>query len=475
MATITREQIAPLNDKLVVTLKKEDYLPAVDKSIKNYAKTANIQGFRKGMVPAGLVRKMYGPSILQDEVIKTVDNEINKYIADEKLAIIAQPIPLDETPVEFSIQDPKDYTFEFEIGLQPEINIDPKSINVTRYQIEVTDQILDEELERLRQRYGNYSTPETVEDENAIISADIAVDGQDDTAKEDENESKAAEAATEVAETTKAATTAITLKEIAKGQQKEFKGKKVGDIVTVELGKAFKGEILDRVLSDLKLDKEDKENAKKTVTLTITKIGLLEPAAYDEKLFDQVYPGRDIKTEEDFKAAVKEDITKYYGQQASGQIHDQIYHHLTDHVTLDMPETFLKRWMKISSEGKKTEEELDKDIVEFKKQLQWALISSKLSSDNNIQVQHEELKDYARHQLLNYLGGQMGLQGNEQWIDDYANKMLADQKFIDDAHGQIRIGKLFEVLEKQVTAKDQPITEKEFTEMVQKHQHEHHH
>jgi len=472
MATITREQIAPLNDKLVVTLKKEDYLPAVDKSIKTYAKTANIQGFRKGMVPAGLVRKMYGPSILQDEVIKTVDNEINKYIADEKLAIIAQPIPLNDEPVDFNISDPKDYVFEFEIGLQPELNIDPKSINVTRYQIEVTDQIMDEELERLRQRYGNYTTPETVEDENTIISADITVDGNELSSQQENTEK---EGATEVAETAKAANTAVTLKEIAKGQQKEFKGKKIGDTVSVELGKAFKGEVQDRILSDLKLDKEDKENAKKTVTLTITKIGLLEPAAYDEKLFDQVYPGKEIKTEEDFKAAVKEDITKYYAQQASGQIHDQIYHYLTDHVTLDMPEAFLKRWMKISSEGKKTDEELDKDIVEFKKQLQWALISSKLSSDNNIQVQPEELKDYARHQLLSYLGNQMDLKGNEQWIDEYANKMLSDKKFIDDAHGQIRIGKLFEVLEGQVTAKDQPITEKEFTEKVQKHQHEHHH
>jgi trigger factor len=462
MATITRENIAPLNDKLVVTLKKEDYLPAVDKSIKQYAKTANIQGFRKGMVPAGLIRKMYGPGIFQDEVLRTVDNEINKYISEEKLAILAQPIPLENKDIEFDIQQPKDFEFAFEIGLQPEVNVDPKSINVTRYQIEVTDQILTEEFDRLRQRYGNYTTPETAEDENAIISAEIALDGE--AAPEAEGQ-----------EAVKPADTAVSLKDIAKGQQKEFKGKKVGDTVTVELGKAFKGDILDRVLSDLKLDKSEKENAKKTATLTITKIGLLEPAALDEKFFDQVYPGKEIKTEEAFKAAIKEDISKYYQQQASGQIHDQIYHFLTDHVTLDMPEEFLKRWMKISSEGKKTEEEISSDVVEFKKQLQWALISSKLSSDNEVKVDAQDLKDFARHQLLNYLGGQMSLEGNEAWIDEYVNKMMADKKFIDDAHGQIRISKLFEVLEGQVTAKDQPISEKEFTEMVQKHQHEHHH
>ncbi|UAY54932.1 trigger factor [Arachidicoccus terrestris] len=463
MATITRENIAPLNDKLVVTLKKEDYLPAVDKSIKNYAKTANIQGFRKGMVPAGLIRKMYGPGIFQDEVLKTVDNELNKYIAEEKLAILAQPIALEQKELELNFQDPKDYNFEFEIGLQPEVNIDPKSINVTRYQIEVTDQALEEELERLRQRYGNYTTPETIEDEKTIISAEIAIDGQEP------------EPAAEGEEPAKPTDTAITLKDIAKGQQKEFKGKKIGDKVTVQLDKAFKGEILERVLGDLKLDKTDKENGKKTATLTITKIGFLEEAPLDEKLFDQVYPGKDIKTEEDFKTAIKADIEKYYAQQASGQIHDQIYHYLTDHVSLDMPEPFLKRWMKVSSEGKKTDEDIDKDIVDFKKQLQWALISSKLSNDNEIKVENEELKDFARHQLMSYLGGQMSLQGNEAWIEDYVNKMMGDRKFIEDAHGQVRIGKLFEALETQVTAKDQPIAEKDFTEMVQKHQHEHHH
>ena len=457
MATITRENIAPLNDKLIVNLKKEDYLPAVDKSIKNFAKTANIQGFRKGMVPAGLIRKMYGAGIFQDEILKTVDSELNKYIAEEKLAILAQPIGLEQQELELNIQDPKDYSFEFEIGLQPEINIDPKAINVTRYQIEVTNEVIEEEIERLRQRFGNYTNPETVEDQNTIISATIVVDGE------------------EIAKGEKPADTAVNLKDIAKGQQKEFKGKKIGDTVTVQLDKAFKGEILDRVLSDLKLDKEDKANGKKTATLTITKIGLLEPAALDETFFEQAYPGKEIKTEEAFREALKGDIEKYYGQQASGQIHDQIYHHLTDHITLEMPEPFLKRWMKVSSEGKKTDEDIDKDVVEFKKQLQWALISSKLSADNSIQVETEDLKDFARHQLMSYLGGQMSLEGNEQWIEEYVSKMLADRKFVEDAAGQIRIGKLFEALESQVTAKDQAITEKEFTEMVQKHQHEHHH
>lgn len=465
MATITRENIAPLNDKLTVILTKEDYLPAVEKSIKSYAKTANIQGFRKGMVPAGLVRKMYGQGVLNEEVIKRVDAELNKYVSEEKLAILAQPIALEQKELNLDINSPEDYTFEFEIGLQPEFNVDLKNIDVTRYNVEITDKMLDEEIDRLQSRFGNYTTPESIENEDTIISATIAVDGESE-----------APAATETeADAPKPNDTAVNLKDIAKTQQKEFTGKKVGDTVTVQLDKAFKGEILDRVLTDLKLDKADKANGKKSATLTITKLGLLEKAPLEEAFFNQVYPGRELKEADAFRTAIKDDLTKYYGQQASSQIHDQIYHYLTEQVKLDMPEPFLKRWMMVSSDGKKSNVEIDAEYGTFTQQLQWALISSKLSSDNNVNVENEELKDFARHQLMGYLGGQMELQGNEPWIEEYVSKMMADKKFIDDAYGQIRISKLFEALEPQVKAKDESISEAAFTEMLQKHQHEHEH
>ncbi|HEU0226921.1 MAG TPA: trigger factor [Arachidicoccus soli] len=450
MATITRENLAPLNDKLVVTILKDDYLPTFEKSLKGYAKNANIPGFRKGMVPAGLVKKMYGQGILSEEVIKAVDAEINKYIQENKLQILAQPIPLEEQPVNFDVNNPTDYSFEFEIGIQPEANIDVKGIKVKRYQVEVTDKMIDEEIERLIARFGKYNTPETVEAEDTIISADIQV-------TEGENKGD----------------TAVNLKDIAKTQQKEFKGKKVGDTITVQLDKAFKGDILNRVLSDLKLDKENKEDAKKEATLTITKIGLLEKAALDEELFKQVYQTKEIKTEEAFRAALKEDLANYFAQQASGQIHDQIYHHLTDHISIELPEPFLKRWIVVSSEGKKTQVEADEEYPAFAKQLQWAIISSKLSEDNEVKVEQQELKDFARHQLMSYLGGQMGLNGDESWMDEYVNKMMGDRKFIDDAYGQIRIGKLFGELEKQVTAKDETITEEKFAELLKEHQHAH--
>ncbi|ANI87902.1 hypothetical protein A9P82_00335 [Arachidicoccus ginsenosidimutans] len=452
MATITRENIAPLNDKLIVKISKEDYLPEFEKSLKQYAKTANIQGFRKGMVPAGLIKKMYGPGIFNEQVIKTVDTEINKYVQDNKLAILAQPIPADNTPIDLDVNDPQDYEFPFEIGLQPDVNIDPKSITVKRYQVEITDKMIDEEIDRLQSRFGEYTTPETVDNADNIISASIEVVGEENKGD-----------------------TAFNLKDVAKTQQKLFTGKKVGDEITVQLGKAFKDDILARVLSDLKLDKDSKDDAKKEAKLTITKIGLLNKAELNEDFFKKVYAAKEIKTEAEFRDALKDDLSAYFAQQASAQIHDQIYHQLVDHTTLDFPETFLKRWIVVSGEGKKTEEDAEKEYPAFAKQLQWALISSKLSSDNNVSVDVNEIKDFARGQLLGYLGGQMGLNGDESWLDDYTNRMLNDRKFVDDAHNQIRITKLFSELEKQVNANDESISEEAFTKMLQEHSHEHQH
>lgn len=452
MATIIRENIAPLNDKLVVTLNKEDYLPAFEKQLKQYAKSANIPGFRKGMVPSGMIKKMYGAGIFNEQVIKKVDEEINKYIQENKVAILAQPIPLNDNEFSLDVNNPQDYEFQFEIGLQPEVNIDPKNIEVTRYVIDITDKMIDEEIDRLQFRFGEYTTPEIIESPEALIS--VAIETADGSHKGD---------------------SVFNLKDVAKSQQKEFTGKKVGDEITLQLNKAFKDEILTRVISDLKLEKGNKEDEKKEAKITITKIGLLEKAALNEDFYKKVYPAKELKTEQEFRDELKNDLNAYFVQQSNAQIHDQIYHQLVDHTTLDFPETFLKRWIVVSGEGKKTQEDADKEYPAFVKQLQWALISSKLSSDNNVQVEQEELKDFARGQLLSYLGGQMGLNGNESWIDDYTNRMLGDRKFIEDAHGQIRINKLFNALEKQVSDTKKNISEEEFANLLKQHSHEHNH
>src|SRR6186713_297614 len=171
MATVTRENIGLLTDKITVKIAKGDYLPSFEKALKNYGKQANIPGFRKGMVPAGLIKKMYGNSVFTDEVLRTVEKELTTYMSAEKLEIFAQPLPLPENDArQIDISKPDDYSFGFEVGLKPDFNLaDLANAPLTRLKVDVTEAMIDEEVERQQTRNGKMTEPGTVEsDENVL-------------------------------------------------------------------------------------------------------------------------------------------------------------------------------------------------------------------------------------------------------------------------------------------------------------------
>ena len=156
MGTVTRENIGLLNDKITVKIEKSDYLPSFEKSLKEYGKKANIPGFRKGMVPTSLIKKMYGNSVFTDEVLKSVEKKLTDYVSAEQLEIFAQPLPLPENDAsQINMTQPQDYSFAFEVGLKPAFSLPEFSaLTPTRYQIVITDEMLNEEIERLRQKNG---------------------------------------------------------------------------------------------------------------------------------------------------------------------------------------------------------------------------------------------------------------------------------------------------------------------------------
>src|SRR6476646_3127397 len=171
MTTITKENIGNLHEKVTVKLEKTDYLPSFEKALKEYSKKANIPGFRKGMVPAGLIKKMYGSSLFTDEVLKTVDKEVFKFIEEEKLDIFAQPLPVDMNLTQLDVNNPNNYTFTFEVGMKPGFNLpELAKEKIKRYKVSVTDEMVNEEVERLRTRYGNMTEPEAVAGDDNVLN-----------------------------------------------------------------------------------------------------------------------------------------------------------------------------------------------------------------------------------------------------------------------------------------------------------------
>ena len=458
MATVIKENIGLLNDKLTLKLEKEDYLPAFEKTLKEYSKKANIPGFRKGMVPAGLIRKMYGSSLFTDEVLRSVDRELVKYLETEKLDIFAQPLPAELDLQQLNMNSPADYHFSFEIGLKPDFKIaDLDKAKTTRYKVKVTDEMINNEIARLQNRYGNMKDEETVTTEENVLNVNFV------EADENGNELEGGIHKDN----------SLLVKYFTEPIRQNLVGKGKADFIILKLKTAFEDKEREWIMSDLGLNKEDEAAADKNFKVLITKVGLLEKRELNEEFFNQLYPTGEVKTESDFRNKIKEEIQAYWDGQARNQIHDQAYHELVDHTEIIFPEGFLRKWVKTQGEKPKTDEEVEKEFPVFLNQLKWTLITDKLVTDNSIQVAPDEIRSFAKQQLFGYMG--MGVSDEEQpWVKDYVEKMMKDRKFVEDAYTRIQTQKIFEWAETQVKPEEKEISAEDFTKLVEAHQHHHH-
>jgi len=455
MATVTRENIGNLTDKLTVNISKADYLQNFESNLKKQAKSANIPGFRKGMVPAGLVKKMYGQSLFTDEVLRTAESQLNEYLTKEQLDIFAQPLPLDIDARQLDMNNPADYAFAFEIGLKPAFEINT-NINVTRYKVAVTDEMINEEVARLQTRFGKMTEPETVSSEDHVLNVTFTeVDAEGNVVEGGINKGNS-----------------LLVKYFAPAFRSNLMGKQKDDVIDLHLATAFEDKELETILADLGLDAATAGVADKNFKLTITKVGFVEKAEMNEEFFLAAYPNKEVKSEEELRAAVKEDIEAYYDVQSKNQVHDQIYHHLLDHTTMEFPESFLKRWIQTSGEKPKTAEEAEAEFPSFSNSLKWTLITSKLVEDNKIEVLPNDIRGFAKQQLFQYMGGQLGMLGdNQQWVEDYADRMMKDRKFVEDSYHRISTEKMFNLLESKVAAKEESIGAEEFASKLHNHSH----
>lgn len=454
MATVTRENIGVLNEKLVVKVAKDDYLPSFEKAIKNYSKQANIPGFRKGMVPVGMVKKMYGSSVFADEVIRSVEKGLTDYMVNEKLEIFAQPLPLTETErPQIDMNNPTEYAFAFEVGLKPEFTLTDLGIApFTRYKVTVTDDMINEEVNRLQIRNGNMTEPELVTGDENVLN--VTFTECDESGTEIENGIKK--------------DNSLLVKYFSEGFRANWIGKKKDAEMMLQLSKAFDEKEREWILKDLGLDATGADKFFKT---TLTKLGLVEKAELNEAFFKQIFPSNEaLATEAEFREAIKEDIQKQWNNQSRNQLMDQIYHQLLDHTNITFPESFLKRWMQNGGEQPKTAEQVETEFPSFVNSLKWTLIIDRLVKDNNIEVLPDDLRAFAKNQLLGYMGGQI-MDTDQPWMNDYIERMMKDKKFVEDSYHRIQTEKVFTWAETQVKATEKAIDAEAFTKMQKEHHH----
>ncbi|CAM1348286.1 trigger factor [Tenacibaculum insulae] len=397
---ITKENVDALNAVVKVDIVAEDYQAQVTKQLNDYRKTANIPGFRKGQVPMGMVKKQYGKSVMIDEVNKLLQESLNKYLTEEKLDILGNPLPRVQDDFNW---DADKFSFEFELGLAPEfdVNLKPKN-KVTQYNIVATDDLLDKEVENIQTRYGKMISKEEATEEANVTGTFV-------------NEEK---------EINKKATIAV--KDIkGKTNLKKFVGAKVGDVLELKTKNLFEDE--HKLQGALGVAHDDVHGLDVAVSFTIEEITETEAAELDKELFDKLFADGSVSTVSDLKDKIKEDAEKQFQQQADQQLLNAITENLVENTKFDLPTEFLQKWLQTAGEKQLTAEEAVEEYNKSEKGLRYQLIEGKVMRDNDIKIDYAELVDYAK----GFIRSQMAQFGNmnpeEKELNDIAGRVLQNQ------------------------------------------------
>lgn len=435
-----QSEIKDLMTVLTLTVEPADYQEAVQKELKQLRQKANIPGFRPGMVPAGLVKKMYGKGVMAEVINKTISDALGKYIEEQHLNILGDPLPNEElTPkVDFDTQDT--FTFAFDIALAPEFDASLNGHNkLTRYNIEVTDDMVNRQVESYAQRFGDYVEADDVQDGDVIKGL---LTEQRENGMTKENAMLNPQYMTD------------------KEQAALFKGAKKGDVITFNPQKAFQSEV--EISSLLDITKQEAKELTSDFTFEIQGITRHQAAKIDGELFAKVYGENAITDEADFRAHVKaeieenmaEDSDYKFGLDAKAAVMKKM-------EGLTFPEDFLKRWLHATNE-KLTDEEIDKDFPQMIEELKWHLAKDQLLKKYNINVEKEDVEDYAKKvakmQFMQY--GLMHV--DDAYLTNYAQQMLKDENQLRGIVERVAEQKIYAALKTVVKLEEKSISHADF-------------
>ena len=438
---ITRENIDELNAVVKVDIEKEDYSGKVEKVLKDYRKNANIPGFRKGHVPMGMVKKQYGKAVLVDEVNKLLQDALNKYLTEEKLDVLGNPLPKEQENFDW---DSENYSFEFELGLSPEFEVDLNNEKpITHYQIVAGDEMIENQIKTIQKQYGK------------LVSKDVVEEG-DQVAGTVKNEAEGIENST-----------TLSLDKLKENKdRKKFIGKKVGDVVTLNTKNLFEDE--HDLVEVLKLDNDKVHDLDVEVEFSISEINRQELADLDQELFDKLFGKGEVTSVTELKEKIKEDAAKQFEQQGDQQLLNDVTEMLIENTKFDLPKEFLQKWIQNAGENPMSEEEAKEEYEKSEKGLRFQLIEGKLIKENNLEVKFEDLKSFAKDRIKEQMAqfGQTDPAENE--LDDIAKRILSNQEEVKRLSEQLMNQKLLDLYKEKVNLEPKEVTYEEFVKEVYK-------
>lgn len=432
---ITRNNVDALNAVVTVEVSKADYAPKVEKVLADYRKNAAIPGFRKGAVPMSLIQKQYGKAILLEEVNKVLQENLNRYLQEEKLDILGNPLPVVTDSFNW---DAEDFKFDFELGLAPTFSIDLAANNdVIQYKIIADETMLNAQVARIQKQYGK------------IVSATVVAEGNDVSgifANEEKGINNRTTLDMELFADAKTA--------------KLFLGKKVGDVVTLKTKGLFNDD--HKLMNVLAIGHDDVHGLDIEVTFTIDEVVASEPAELNQELFDKLFGPGVVNSLEELKAKIKEDAEQQFEQQANQKFLNDVTESLIANTKFDLPATFLKKWIQSAGENPLTAEQAEEEYAKSENGLRYQLIEGKVMADNNLQITFEELKDFTSGLIKKQMAQFGQMNPTDEDIQGIVARVMSNQDEVKRLSEQVMSEKMLNLYKEKVKAKTKEVNYEEF-------------
>jgi len=447
---ITRENIDDLNAVLKVKVAKADYAGKVETVLKDYRKKANIKGFRPGMVPIGLIRKMYGTAVKIDEINKSVSDSIRKYLTDESLDILGDPLPKSDENETINFETQDDFSFSFELGLAPAVELGLSTKNkVSAFIIAIDEKMKNDYASNYARRFGEFRKEEVTEEKDILKGRITAID----------NEGNPAAEGISVEEST-LAVDIIRDEEI----RKSFIGTKVNDFIDFDIKKAFPNE--NEISGLLKIKKEETGSIEGNFRFTIAEITRFHPAEINQDLFNRIYGEGVVNSEEEFMNKITEEITASMKRESDHKLMQDLKKLAIEKTEMNFPEDFLKKWL-LKVNDKTTSEEIEKEFESFRNDLKWQLIRNKVAKDNDLKITEEELQKEAE-KITRFQFQQYGLfYATDEQISNYAKETLKREDDAKRIADRILEEKAIELLKGHVKIEEKSVTVEEFNKLFE--------
>ncbi len=450
---VTLDKTSDIEGKFIVNVEEADYEKKVKDELKKIGREAHIPGFRQGHVPAGQIKARFGKQAKSQVLNDTVYEAVISYIRDNKLNVLGEPMPVEVKEVNL---DDKDYTFEYEIGLAPVLDIKlDKDVKLPYYTIAVSDEMLAEQDKSLCQRLGSQVPGEEV-DERAVVKGVLMQLNEDGTVNENPG----------AIQVVNGIVAPFYFKD--KDEAAKFAGKKVDDKVVFNPWKSCEGNAAE-LASMLNLDKNIAADVKGDFQMTISEIIVHKPAEHNQEFFDNVFGKDKVKDEDEYKKALTEMIARDLAGNSEQLFQADAEKYLIDkYGDMQLPVAFLKKWL-VARNEELTAENIDKEFEAMLPSLKWQLIREKVSAELNVELKEEDLLDYAKgvayHQFAQYGITNM----DDETIEQSAKRLLNDRETRSRLVERLSDLKLMNAVKGAVTLEDKTVSLDEFRELVKAH------